>query len=86
MKNKHLTDLERLEIEHALRQGMSLKRIAKQIGKHHSTLAREILARRTASNKGAYGRITNRCILRADCNRHQLCMDKPDCLRCCATC
>jgi|GEM_PF-4312159 IS30 family transposase len=29
MKNKHLTDLERLEIEHALRQGMSLKRIAK---------------------------------------------------------
>lgn len=86
MKNKHLTDLERLEIEHALRQGMSLKRIAKKIGKHHSTLSREILARRTASNKGAYGRITNRCILRADCHRHQLCMDKPDCLRRCATC
>ena len=61
MKNKHLTDLERLEIEHALRQGTSLKRIAEKIGKHHSTLSREILARRTASDKGAFGILSNRC-------------------------
>lgn len=86
MKNKHLTDLERLEIEHALRQGTSLKRIAEKIGKHHSTLAREILARRTASDKGAFGRLTNRCVRRAVCDRRQLCLDKPDCLRRCATC
>ena len=86
MKNKHLTDLERLEIEHALRQGTSLKRIAEKIGKHHSTLSREILARRTASDKGAFGRLTNRCVRRADCDRRQLCMDKSDCLRRCATC
>lgn len=86
MKNKHLTDLERLEIEHGLRQGLSLKQIADKIGKHHSTLSREILARRTASDKGAYGRITNRCVRRATCDRHQLCLDKPNCLRRCATC
>ena len=86
MKNKHLADLERLEIEHSLRQGASLKQIAKKIGKHHSTLSREILARRTASDKGACGRIPNRCVRRATCDRRQLCMDKPDCLRRCATC
>ena len=86
MKNKHLTDLERLELEHALRQGTSIKHVAKKIGTHHSTLSREILARRTGSNKGAFGRITNRCILRATCDRHQLCMVKPDCLRRCSTC
>ena len=86
MKNKHLTDLERLDLEHALRQGTSLKQIAAKIGKHHSTLSREILARRTASDKGAFGRLTNRCVRRAECDRHQLCMDKPDCLRRCATC
>lgn len=86
MKNKHLTDLERLDIEHALRQGTSLKQIAKKIGKHHSTLSREILARRVASDKGAFGRLTNRCVRRADCDRHQLCLDRPDCLRRCATC
>jgi IS30 family transposase len=86
MKNKHLTDLERLEIEHALRQRTSLKKIAVKLGKHHSTLSREILSRRIASDKGAFGRITNRCLHRAGCDRRQLCMDKPDCLRRCATC
>ena len=86
MKNKHLTDLERLEIEHALRQCTSLKKIAAKLGKHHSTLSREILSRRIASDKGAFGRLTNRCIHRADCDRRQLCMDKPDCVRRCTTC
>jgi transposase, IS30 family len=86
MKNKHLTNLERLEIEHALRQHTSLKKIAAKLGKHHSTLSREIFSRRIASDKGALGRITNRCIHRADCGRRQLCLDKPDCLRRCATC
>ena len=85
-KNKHLTDLERLEIEHALKQGTSLKKIAAKIGKHHSTVAREIRARSVVSDKGAYGRITNRCVSRLSCARQQLCMDKPDCLRRCATC
>ena len=51
-KNKHLTDLERLEIEHALKQGTSLKKIAAKIGKHHSTVAREIRARSVVSDKG----------------------------------
>ena len=86
MKNKHLTDLERLEIEHALRQGISLRKIAAKLGKHHSTLSREIFSRRIASDKGAFGRITNRCVRRADCDRRQLCLGKPDCLRRCASC
>ena len=70
MKNKHLADLERLEIEYALRQGASLKRIAEKIGKHHSTLSREILAWHMASDKGAFRRITNSCVRRAYCERH----------------
>lgn len=86
MKNKHLTDFERLEIEHALRQRISIKKIADRLGKHHSTLSREIISRRIASDKGAFGRVTNRCTLRADCDRRQLCMDKPDCVRRCTTC
>lgn len=86
MKNKHLTDIERQDVEHGLRQGLSLKQISAKLGKHHSTLSREILSRRSPSDKGAYGRITNRCVLRATCDRRQLCMDKPDCLRRCATC
>ena len=34
--SKHLTDAERLEIEHGLRHGLSIKKIAAKIGKHHS--------------------------------------------------
>lgn len=85
-KRKHITDLERLEIEHELKMRSSLKKIAEKIGKHHSSISREILARRIPSSKGAFGRITNRCISREFCNRRQLCLDKPDCTRRCSTC
>lgn len=85
-KRKHITDIERQEIEHELKLRSSLKQIAVKIGKHHSSISREILARRTPSSKGAFGRITNRCISRGPCNRRQLCMAKPDCTRRCSTC
>jgi len=85
-KNKHITDAERLEIEHGLRHGLSIKKIAAKIGKHHSTVAREIDARSVVSEKGAYGRLTNRCVSRDTCDRRQLCMDKPDCTRRCMAC
>jgi IS30 family transposase len=85
MKGKHLTDGERQEIEHGLRHGLSIKKVAAGIGKHRSTVAREVKARRTASDKGAFGRVTNRCVRRARCDKRQLCGDKPDCVkRCCA--
>ena len=85
-KHKHLTALERQEIEHGLRHGDSIKCIAGKIGKHHSTVSREILARRIASGKGALGRITNRCVSRLTCDKRQLCNGRPDCVRRCSTC
>ncbi len=85
-KNKHLTDSDRIQIEHELRQGLSIKKIAAKIGKHHSTVAREICSRSVASDKGAFGRITNRCVSRRSCEKIQLCADKPDCIRRCSTC
>ena len=83
--SKHLTDADRLEIEHGLRHGQSIKKIAAKIGKHHSTVAREICARSLASDKGAFGRVTNRCVSRG-CSTRQLCEDKPDCLKRCSAC
>lgn len=85
-KNKHLTDHDRLEIEHLIRHKVSFRQIAAKIGKHHSTLSREILNRRVVSNKGAAGRISNRCIMRMTCQKRQLCMDMPDCTKRCSTC
>lgn len=85
-RNKHLTDSDRLEIEHGLRHGLSIKKIAAKIGKHHSTVAREIRARSLASNKGAFGRLSNRCLSRRSCEKSQLCMDHPDCVKRCSFC
>jgi IS30 family transposase len=85
-KYTHLTDADRLQIEHKLRHGTSIKKIAAMIGKHHSTVAREILSRCIESLKGAAGRLTNRCVHRRNCNRTQICMDRPDCTRRCSVC
>jgi len=85
-RNKHLTDADRLEIEHGLKHGLSIKKIAAKIGKHPSTVAREICARSVASHKGAFGRLTNRCVSRLSCSVRQLCEDKPDCVKRCSAC
>ena len=85
-KNKHMTDYERLQIEYLLKEGVSLKKIAEELGRSTSTISREIRARALPSDKSAYGRSANRCILRKGCIKCQLCDDKPDCTRHCAGC
>ena len=57
---KHLTDLERLEIEHALKQRKPIKQIACETGKSPRTVSREIRSRSVPSDKGAFGHVTNR--------------------------
>ena len=56
---KHITDAQRLQIEHMLKGHASLKSIARAVGKAHTTVSREILQRRTESLKGAAGRVAN---------------------------
>ena len=85
-KNKHLTDEERLQIEYWLKGGLSIKKIAEELGRSTSTISREVRARAVSSDKSAYGRSSNRCILRKDCIKRQVCEDKPDCMRKCSNC
>lgn len=84
--SKHLTDLDRLEIEHGLKHRQSLRQIARRVGKSLKTVSREIRSRSQPSEKGAPYRITNRCDRREQCHRIQLCLDMPDCVRRCASC
>lgn len=86
MKNKHITDAERLEIEHGLRRRKSINEIAKTTGKHRTTISREIRSRRVISNKGALGRLTNRCIHKTSCKKTLICDDKTRCKRRCSVC
>jgi len=86
IRKKHLTDEERMQIEHWLKGGISIKKIAEELGKSTSTISREIRARAIASEKAAVGRAANRCIFRKQCIKHQLCDDKPGCTRKCSAC
>jgi len=85
-KNKHLTDEDRLLIEHWLKGGASLNSIAEELGKSRSTISREIRAHAIDSDKSAVGRIPNRCMQRSGCLVRQICYDKPDCTRKCSSC
>jgi len=85
-KKTHLTDADRLQIEILLKQRYPLNRIAEQIGKAKSTIAREIKKRAQESEKFAAHYPKNRCVKRMECHRVQLCDDKPNCTRRCALC
>jgi IS30 family transposase len=85
-KNKHLTNDERLQIERLLAEQVPFAQIAEKLGKHKSTISREVRARIIVSEKGARYRIRNRCINRAECIKRYLCEDKTNCTRRCAAC
>lgn len=85
-KNKHLTNSERLQIEQWLREGISLKRIALNLGKSPSTVSREVRAHAIESNKYAPYRIHNRCSKLNVCQKFQICADKPNCTKKCSRC
>jgi len=82
----HLTDSNRWQIENGLRDKMSFQEIAQKIGKSHTTISREVKKHRIDSNKGASGRITNRCIFRRNCNVYLLCRNEIKCQKKCSTC
>jgi IS30 family transposase len=90
VKNKHLTNDERLQIERLLSEQTPLKQIAERLDKHPATISREVRAHAIDSNKGAPFRIPNRCVKRMDCNKLHLCVDiranKTYCNRKCSAC
>ena len=85
-KKPHLTDTDRLQIEILLKQRYPLNRIAEQVGKSKSTVAREIKKRALESEKFSVHYPHNRCAKRKECQRVQLCEDKPNCTRNCSLC
>ncbi|WP_176012101.1 helix-turn-helix domain-containing protein [Victivallis sp. Marseille-Q1083] len=81
----HLTESDRLKIEAWLHRRRSLQQIARQLGKSRTTISREVLKHRQASEKGASGRISNRCIHRLNCDVWHLCSGRR-CRRRCSAC
>lgn len=74
MEKPRLTEQERLAIELGLKDRKSPYGIAKELGRPVKTIVREIRARAKESDKGAFGRVTNRCVHRMECGARHLCV------------
>ena len=77
---KHLTLDNRSHIHAGLNSGQSFRQIANQLDKDPSTISKEVRGHRMPVSKGAFGRISNRCIHRSSCDVRALCND-PKCRR-----
>lgn len=77
---------DRLVIQQRLNELFSFNAIAKEIGKHRTTVSLEVRRNSVTVQKGAFGRPFNDCAHRRACDHRQLCEDKPDCLRKCSIC
>ena len=65
--SKHMSLENRQQIESALGKGESFSQISKLIGKHRSTVMREVKSHRIVWEHHPFGRIQNRCVNRFDC-------------------
>ncbi len=84
-KNKHLTDLDRLQIQHGLLHRNSIKKIAFDLGKAQLQFQENFVSVQYQTN------VTHTKILigashRFDCSKHYLCEDKPNCIKQCRSC
>lgn len=68
-----LTDFDRLSIETGLNDCKTPYAIAQEIGRPPKTVMREIRNRAVESDRGAVGRVSNRCVHRYDCQRKNVC-------------
>lgn len=72
-KRPRLTAMERLAIETGLDAGKTPYAIAQELGRPPKTVMREIRGRAVATDKGAVGRVSNRCAHRYECTRRDVC-------------
>ena len=84
-KNKHFTLAERAFIEAALREGKSIREMAKALSCDRTTVSREIRKHSVLSRKGTHYS-PNQCAKRAECRLWGLCEKRPGCRRECARC
>ena len=84
---KHLTLNGRIDIEKGLNQGLSLRQIAKSLGKDPSTISKEIRKHRTHYPHSSFNESHNKCARLSDCKKKNICgtyapVCKKPCRRC----
>ena len=73
MKNKHLTYLNRIDLERKLTLGESFRCIATELEKSPTTISNEVKKRSLCKQAKPYGRPPNSCIHRHSCEKQGVC-------------
>ncbi len=85
MAYKRLEFADRYKIEEGLNQGKSIHKIAQELGRSDSTIAREIQNHRySLDTKTGYQKV-HMCIYRDECDRLHMCGDE-ECMQYCRNC
>lgn len=72
-KNKHL-DLEaRMQIEEMLKERKNFRQIGKTLGKHPTTISKEIQSHKVYRKTGAHGKNYNACLHKHSCTKRGIC-------------
>ena len=67
MKNKHMSNIDRITIENDFNARLSFKNIGKKIEKDCMTISKEIKNNIVSRDTAGYGRVFNNCLFRNDC-------------------
>lgn len=73
MKNKHLTQHDRIIIENSLNNNLSFKAIALKVDKDCTTISKEVRNNLVPRDISCYGRVFNNCIHRSTCQKEFVC-------------
>ena len=84
-KNRHLTQEERITIEHKLKERESFKGIGRELSKDPTTITKEVKNHIQFRKTGCYGKTFNDCLFRKDCTVRHLCGSRR-CKRNCSFC
>lgn len=82
IKNSHLTQQDRTLIQEGLDKGSSIKRIAEELERDPSTIAKEILKHRAIRETSSFNKGRNYCKQELTCRKHDVCSGK----RCTISC
>lgn len=84
-RNRHLTQEERITIEHKLKERESFKGIGRELSKDPTTITKEVKNHIQFRKTGCYGKTFNDCLFRKDCTVRHLCGNRR-CRRYCNFC
>lgn len=88
IKGLHLSYDERLYIEHSLDAGMSFKEIGNALGRHPTTISKEVRKHQIELSPRIFNNeyVTNRCLYRYDCHLMNVCASLYCTRKQCKTC